>query len=70
MIPGGKTPILPATELQSMGFAAVAAELLRTGMTAPSHDRMIAFEEFNDLVGLRGFGKPRSDTIRISMKCI
>jgi len=54
MIPGGKTPILPATELQSMGFAAVAAELLRTGTTAPFHDRMIEFEEFNDLVGLPG----------------
>jgi len=69
MIPGGKTPILPASELQSMGFAAVvwpnaftyvyaklatelAAELLRTGTTAPFHDRMIEFEEFNDLVGL------------------
>jgi hypothetical protein len=23
MIPGGKTPIVPAAELQSMGFAAV-----------------------------------------------
>jgi 2,3-dimethylmalate lyase len=69
MIPGGKTPILPASELQSMGFAAVvwpnaftyayaklatelAAELLRTGTTSPFHDRMIEFEEFNDLVGL------------------
>ncbi|MEI9979590.1 MAG: oxaloacetate decarboxylase [Edaphobacter sp.] len=69
MIPGGKTPILPASELQSMGFAAVvfpnlftyayarlatdiAAELLRTGTTAPFHDRMIEFEEFNELVGL------------------
>jgi 2,3-dimethylmalate lyase len=69
MIPGGKTPILPAAELQSMGFAAVvwpnaftyayaklatdlAAELLRTGTTAPFHDRMIEFDEFNDLVSL------------------
>jgi 2-methylisocitrate lyase-like PEP mutase family enzyme len=69
MIPGGKTPILPASELQSMGFAAVvfpnvftyayaklatdlAAELLRTGTTAPFHNQMIEFEEFNDLVGL------------------
>jgi 2,3-dimethylmalate lyase len=71
MIPGGKTPILPASELQSMGFAAVvfpnvftyayaklatdiATELLRTGTTAPFHDQMIEFEEFNDLVGLPG----------------
>jgi 2,3-dimethylmalate lyase len=69
MIPGGMTPILPASELQSMGFAAVvfpnvftyayarlvtdiAAELLRTGTTAPFHDRMIEFKEFNALVGL------------------
>jgi 2,3-dimethylmalate lyase len=69
MIPGGRTPILPASELQSMGFAAVifpnvftyafaklatdiASELLRTGTTTPFHDRMIEFEEFNELVGL------------------
>ena len=30
----------------------IAAELLRTGTTAPFHDRMIEFEEFNELVGL------------------
>jgi 2-methylisocitrate lyase-like PEP mutase family enzyme len=69
MLPGGKTPNLPASELQSMGFAAVvfpniftyafaklatdiAKELLRTGATAPFHDQMIEFEEFNQLVGL------------------
>jgi 2-methylisocitrate lyase-like PEP mutase family enzyme len=69
MIPGGKTPIMPASELREMGFAAVvwpnaftyayaklatnlAAELLRTGTTAPFHDQMIEFEEFNELVGL------------------
>jgi 2-methylisocitrate lyase-like PEP mutase family enzyme len=69
MIPGGKTPILPAADLQAMGFAAVvwpnaftyayaklsselAAELMQTGTTAPFHDRMIEFEEFNALVGL------------------
>jgi 2,3-dimethylmalate lyase len=69
MIPGGRTPNLPASELQSMGFAAVifptvftyafaklatdiASELLRTGTTTPFHDRMIEFEEFNELVGL------------------
>jgi 2,3-dimethylmalate lyase len=69
MIPGGKTPILDASELQSIGFAAVvfpnvftyayarlatdiATELLRVGTTAPFHDRMIEFEEFNNLVGL------------------
>jgi 2,3-dimethylmalate lyase len=69
MIPGGRTPILPASDLQSMGFAAVvfpnvftyayarlatdiATELLRTGTTAPFHEQMIEFEEFNQLVGL------------------
>jgi 2,3-dimethylmalate lyase len=30
----------------------IAAELLRAGTTAPFHDRMIEFEEFNNLVGL------------------
>ena len=29
----------------------LAAELLRTGTTAPFHDQMIEFEEFNALVG-------------------
>ena len=69
MIPGGKTPILPASELQAMGFAALvwpnaftyayarlatdmATELLRSGTTAAYHDKMIEFEEFNELVGL------------------
>ncbi len=69
MIPGGKTPILPASELESMGFAAVvfpnvftyayaklatdiATELLRSGTTAPFHNQMIEFDEFNQLVGL------------------
>jgi 2-methylisocitrate lyase-like PEP mutase family enzyme len=69
MIPGGKTPIVPASELQAMGFAAVAwpnaftyayarlstdlaAKLLRTGTTLPFHNRMIKFEELNELVGL------------------
>src|SRR5271168_2248615 len=69
MIPGGKTPIYPAHELQTMGFAVViwpnaftyayaklaiemAADLIRTGTTEPFHQRMIQFEEFNELVGL------------------
>ena len=69
MIPGGRTPILPAVELQAMGFAAVvwptaftyayaklatefANELFRTGTTSSQDDRMIKFEQFNDLVGL------------------
>jgi 2-methylisocitrate lyase-like PEP mutase family enzyme len=69
MIPGGRTPVLPAAELQTMGFAVVAwpnaftyayarlatelaVELQRAGTTAPFHDRMMEFEEFNALVGL------------------
>ena len=69
MIPGGKTPIVPAAELQSIGFAAVvwpnaftyayakiatelAKELLSTGSTASFDERMIKFDEFNELVGL------------------
>ena len=69
MIPGGKTPILPAAELQSIGFAAVvwpnaftyayaklanelAKALLSTGTTTSFDERMIKFDEFNELVGL------------------
>src|SRR5215469_1269663 len=69
IIPGGKTPILSAAELESMGFAAViwptaftyvyakaasdlASSLLCTGTPADFHDRMIEFEDFNNLVGL------------------
>jgi methylisocitrate lyase len=69
MIPGGKTPLLTAPELQEMGFAVVAyptantyliaravrdffAELCRTGALQGLTGRMMAFEEFNTLVGL------------------
>jgi 2,3-dimethylmalate lyase len=69
IIPGGKTPVLTAAELQEMGYAAVvwptaftytyakvatelAASLRRNGTPAPFHDRMIEFDEFNDLLGL------------------
>jgi methylisocitrate lyase len=69
IIPGGKTPILSAAELENMGFAAViwptaftyvyakaasdlASSLLCTGTPADFHDRMIEFEDFNNLVGL------------------
>ncbi len=69
MIPGGATPIIPAVELQEMGFAAViypnaftysyaktvaeTARLLRTtGTPASFEDRMIEFDQFNELVGL------------------
>lgn len=69
MIPGGKTPILSAKELQELGYAAVAyptactytiakavkdlfEELLRTGTIAGFDERMLNFEQFNQLVGL------------------
>lgn len=69
MIPGGKTPILSAKELQELGYAAVAyptactytiakavkdlfEELLRTGTIACFDERMVNFEQFNQLVGL------------------
>lgn len=70
MVPGGKTPILPASELQDIGYAAVACptactyaiaktvrdlfkELIQTGTTAGFDDRMIRFDEFNELLGLQ-----------------
>jgi 2,3-dimethylmalate lyase len=69
MVPGGKTPILPAKQLEEIGFAVVAyptaltyamaktardvlRHILEIGTSAGLEDRMIAFEEFNDLVGL------------------
>lgn len=69
MVPGGKTPMLTAAELEALGFACVAhptalsytiakaardllRELHRTGTTVGLEDRMIAFTEFNDIVGL------------------
>ncbi|HVX67750.1 MAG TPA: oxaloacetate decarboxylase [Bryobacteraceae bacterium] len=69
MVPGGRTPILPARELEQLGFACVAyptaltyvisraardllEHLHRTGTTAGIEDRMMAFDEFNEMVGL------------------
>ncbi|MBF0527044.1 MAG: oxaloacetate decarboxylase [Deltaproteobacteria bacterium] len=69
MIPGGKTPVFPARELQDIGFAVAAyptvctyvvAKAVRdaftilhdTGTFQGLEDRMIDFEEFNQLVGL------------------
>lgn len=68
-VEGGRTPILAATALEEMGFAAVAwpvsasyaiAHALREvytalaadGTTAAIEDRLLDFDEFNDLVGL------------------
>ena len=69
MVPGGRTPILPAKELERLGFACVAyptaltytiaraardllEHLQRTGTTRGIEDRMMQFDEFNELVGL------------------
>ncbi|MCB2193450.1 MAG: oxaloacetate decarboxylase [Deltaproteobacteria bacterium] len=69
MLLGGKTPMLPASELEDMGFAMVAhatactyaiaktvrdllGHLLKEGTVAGMEDRLIEFEEFNQLVGL------------------
>ncbi|MEN6536644.1 MAG: oxaloacetate decarboxylase [Bryobacteraceae bacterium] len=69
MVPGGRTPMLSAKQLQELGFAFVAhptalvyaiaktaRDLLRhlneKGTTEDLEERMIAFEEFNELVGL------------------
>jgi methylisocitrate lyase len=68
-IEGGRTPALPAPELEEMGFAAVAwpvsatyavakalrevyAALAAEGTTEAVEDRMLDFEEFNELIGL------------------
>lgn len=68
-IEGGRTPALPAPELEEMGFAAVAwpvsatyavaralqevyAALAAEGTTEAVEDRLLDFEEFNELIGL------------------
>jgi 2,3-dimethylmalate lyase len=65
----GRSPLLPAAELQAIGYAAVVfpvaatyavartlqelfATLRRTGTTAAFLPRMLAFDAFNELVGL------------------
>ena len=65
----GLSPLLPAAELQAIGYAAVVfpvaatyaaafalrdlfATIKRTGTTADCLSRLLAFDEFNDLVGL------------------
>jgi methylisocitrate lyase len=68
-IEAGASPVLPAAELQDIGYAVmthpVAATytvaravrelmqaLLRDGTTDAVRDRMVAFDEFNEMVGL------------------
>jgi hypothetical protein len=76
MIEGGRTPFLPAAELEALGFgialyptgplyAAAKAvkgyveELKTAGTTAGKARDMIAFEEFNRLIGLPEVQPPR-----------
>lgn len=71
MIEGGKTPFLSAAELERLGFKMVvyplsglfaatraiqevARHLKETGTTA-GYGRMVAFDEFEDVIGLNGF---------------
>ena len=68
MVEGGKTPVLPAAELEAIGYRLVifpgglvralahAAEgyfgsLRRTGTTDAWRDRMLDFQQLNDLLG-------------------
>lgn len=74
MIEGGRTPFLPAAELQAIGFgialyptgplyAAAKAvrgymdELMSTGTTVGKVSEMIAFEAFNNMVGLPEYNR-------------
>jgi 2-methylisocitrate lyase-like PEP mutase family enzyme len=74
MIEGGRTPFLPAAELEALGFgialyptgplyAAAKAvkgyveELKTAGTTAGKAGDMIAFEEFNRLIGLPEYNR-------------
>jgi 2-methylisocitrate lyase-like PEP mutase family enzyme len=68
MVPGGRTPILPARELKELGFALVAYPTmliyatawaaqralshLRQGESCAGFQEMVDFEEFNMLTGL------------------
>ena len=68
-VEGGKTPFLPTTELQAIGYAAVAYpvsatytvaravrdlmnSLAQKGTTVDMAERMVSFEEFNQIVGI------------------
>ncbi len=69
MVEGGKTPMLSAAELSSLGYSlvlfpnsltrafahagrAVMRELRAAGSTSAVLDRMVSFDELNDLTGL------------------
>lgn len=74
MIEGGRTPFLPAAELEALGFAVAlyptgplyaaakgvkgyVEELKSKGTTAGKVADMIAFQEFNDMIGLPQYNK-------------
>lgn len=74
MLPGGKTPLLTAGELQEIGYSVAAyatactytiaravmdlfEALRKTGTTAGLEERMMSFDEFNNLVGLEEIRK-------------
>jgi 2-methylisocitrate lyase-like PEP mutase family enzyme len=74
IVEGGRTPMLPAAELQEMGYRIVlypnslarrfvhaARELLGVlraeGTTSSQRDRMVSFQEINELVGLPAIQK-------------
>ncbi len=81
MLPGGKTPMLTAKELQEIGYSVVAyatactytiAKAVRdlfetlheTGTTASLEDRMVKFDEFNQLVGLGEIRRKEEEYLR------
>ena len=74
MIEGGRTPFLPAAELEALGFAVAlyptgplyaaakavkgyVEELKSKGTTAGKVADMLAFQEFNDMIGLPQYNK-------------
>lgn len=73
MVEGGRTPLLPNSELQALGYSLVIyptastyvaakamtglmGRLMAEGTTAGCMEDMIVFAEFNDLLGLGGYG--------------
>jgi len=74
MVEGGRTPFLPAAELEALGFALAlyptgplysaakavkgyVEELKCKGTTAGKAADMLAFQEFNDMIGLPRYSK-------------
>ena len=71
MIEGGKTPFLPAGELEALGFKIViyalsglfatvkaiqeVAEHLNATGTTAGYDRLVSFHEFEQVIGLEEY---------------